>query len=171
MLAYCKPSDPRQLLEDFKDTFIVGIRNRSRLQPLLSDATVALQYVLTEIQDTLSTMSRYSISQFGLSALQNNLQPPAPLQQQRTPYQLRKLANKSIQQFSSSQRQVFNKIVSSDLEGVSISNLDQPASRARIHFQRIFFLDAFGGARKNFVTASIQCYLKSKKTRSSSSVI
>lgn len=49
ILAHGVPSNPKQFFEDFKDTFIADIRTRFWLQPLLADAKIVLQYVLTKI--------------------------------------------------------------------------------------------------------------------------
>lgn len=65
ILTHSERSDPKQIFEDCRETFITDIRNKLRSQPVLADVTIALQYALTEIQEALITMSRCTMSQFG----------------------------------------------------------------------------------------------------------
>lgn len=144
----------KRIFDDFNETFIIDIRNRYWSQPLLANAAMVLQFKLVEIQGALSTMSRCSMSQFGLETPQINLQPLATLQQRQTPDQLWQLANASIQQFNFGQRQDFYEIITSVLSRVSIDNLDQLADETNIHTQPLFSW-RFWGYRKTFETTAI----------------
>lgn len=65
----------KNLFNDFKNSFLGVIHNRNLSQPLLEDQNSAIQYVLAEIQDALSIVSRFLTNQFGRESLQNKLQP------------------------------------------------------------------------------------------------
>lgn len=103
-LAPCVPHDPTQIFGNFKNNFSSNIRNKFRSQLLSADVTTALRFLLMDIQNALSAMSRCIVSQFGFSALQSNSQQLALLRWQLTPSQLWQLANNLIPQFTFDQR-------------------------------------------------------------------
>lgn len=51
VLAHCERSNQKQLFEDFMDTIAVEVQYMSRVQRLLSDARMVLQYMLANIQN------------------------------------------------------------------------------------------------------------------------
>lgn len=124
---------------------------------------MVLQHVLAEIPEALSTISKCSMSQFGLQTSQKNLQPLAAFQQQLTPDQLE---NESMQQFNSYQQQVFNETINSVLPGVCINILDYHATKTHIHsLKDLFFFIALEDTENTFLTTATESFLDSKRKR------
>lgn len=51
ILAPCEPSNPSNIFNERHESFVTKLRHRFRAQLQLSDSSIALQYVLSEIQE------------------------------------------------------------------------------------------------------------------------
>lgn len=149
------------VFESQKEMVTTDLQINFRGHPKLSNEQLALQYLMSEIQESLKTMSLSVLAEFSLPSTQTDLPPlMAPTQGQNFE-ELRRLAGEFTSKLHSEQHNVFNDVINPVARGVSTRNLYSTTGPQLPKTQRLLFLDAPGGTRKTVATTAIKRFLKS----------
>lgn len=124
-----------------EETFTVDFWMRFRYQPQLSDLQLALNYVSTENQITLTTTSYSTLSRLRCPCRKLHLSRFLTRQENRTSVQLRLLSIESIDKFNYDQEQVTHKIINAVFPEFSVDISGSQSSMQLSSNQLLFFRD------------------------------